>query len=246
MPPGTIFDGEVVTNDYGTVQEVTSILGSDPELSIYKQNTRGNLLFKVFDIPFHCGIDLRNGPLYERRQCLANIFDKYHYPFLSLSDIVPVNKRSYCDYVMKNGGEGVILKWRGAKYGEKKYWVKVKREETYDVFITGYQAADQYSKKVNGEISETKYYLNGWIGAVEIGMIDVITGNEVFVGTCSGFDESTRKYISCHKEECLGKVIEIKAQSQHKTGRFEHGRFEKWREDKHKSQCVLIPDIREG
>jgi len=242
LETGTALDGEIVLNDFGTVRDVTSILGSDPELAIYKQNSRGNLQFRVFDIPFIEKNDVRKCPLYERREMLEYLFQKKHMPSVSLVEKVQYHKEDFCGSIMERGGEGVILKHRNSLYGEKKHWIKVKRENTYDVFITGFKPADRYSKKVSGEVSETKYYLMGWIGAVEISMIDAITGEYVSVGTCSGFTEETRKFITENKELCLGKVIEITAQSQHETGKFEHGRFERWREDKHSTDCVLVPN----
>lgn len=238
LDPGTILDGEIVTTDFGTVRDVTSILGSDPELAIYKQETRGKLRYKVFDIPFHKGIDLRNEPLSFRRNVLEDFFNRVHIPGLYLTDIVVYGKKQFCDQIMEKGGEGVVLKWKGSKYGEKKYWVKVKRSETFDVFIIGYKAAEELSQKVSGEVSVTRYHERGWIGAVEIGQFTP-EGSRISVGFCSGFDEQIRAFISNHKEECLGRVFEIEAQSQLESGKFENPRFIRWREDKSPSGCVV-------
>jgi ATP-dependent DNA ligase len=45
--------------------------------------------------------------------------------------------------------------------------------------------------------------------------------------------------ISRKPEEYIGKVIEIEAQSQLASGKFEHGQFVRFREDKSDEECVL-------
>ncbi len=243
LPAGTILDGEVVSHDFGTVRDVTSILGSSPELAIQKQHERGFLEYRVFDIPYIENLDLRKDELFNRRQALEFLFQRYTFPYMKIAEITRYHKKEYYASILEQGGEGIILKNKYSKYGEQRYWVKAKGVEDFDVFISGYKPAEQYSKKVSGIVSETEFYINGWIGAVEMSMIDAITGQEVFVGTCSGFTRETRKFISDHKEECLGRVITIMAQSQLKSGKFENPRFDRWREDKHKSECILVPEL---
>ena len=239
LPYDSILDGEVITNDFGNVRNVTSILGSDPELALSKQVERGFLQFRVFDAPFFMGKDLQNEPLIERRKRLENWFNGYQHEHIKLIDIIISNKKEFCKEIMNKGGEGIILKWKWAKYGEKRYWVKVKQKETFDVFILGYKQANEISEKVDGTISATKYAEKGWIGAIEIGMFSP-SGEIISVGFCSGFDEITRQSVSENKKEFLGQVIEIEAQSQLPTGKFEHPRFIRWRDDKPKEKCIWL------
>jgi ATP-dependent DNA ligase len=240
LPFNTILDGEIISNDFGNVREVTSILGSDPELAIQKQKERGWLQFRVFDLPFYRGEDLQHYPLYQRRRAIDEFFSTTIINYVSPIILIHQNKKEFCKDIMSKGGEGIILKWSKAKYGEKRYWVKVKQKETFDVFVIGYKPANEESEKVDGTISTTKYAEKGWIGAIEIGMLSPL-GDIVQVGFCSGFDEATRKMVSENQEQFIGQVMEIEAQSQLSTGKFEHPRFIRWRDDKPKEKCLWIP-----
>lgn len=243
LPPGTVIDGEIVASDFGTVRDVTSILGSSPELAILKQEERGRLRFKAFDLPFLRNVDIRQDTLAVRRQYLEQLFGGIFPLFIDLAKVAYTDKKAFCNNIFEKGGEGIILKYQGAKYGEKKYWVKVKAVETYDVFVLGYKEANEVSTKVDGTVSQTKYAQENWIGAVEMGMMDVITGLPVSVGFCSGFDEALRNNISMNKSNYIGRTFEIKAQSQLKSGKFEHPRFIRWRDDKSKDACILFPEV---
>jgi ATP-dependent DNA ligase len=237
LPDNTILDGEIITHEFGNVREVTSILGSDPDLAIQKQKERGWLQLRVFDMPFSRGEDLRHYPLNQRRRALEEWFDTTSVEHVSPIPIILENKKEFCKGIMAKGGEGIILKWSKAKYGEKKYWVKVKQKDTFDVFVIGFKPANEESEKVDGTISATKYAMMGWIGAIEIGMLS--PGGEIIpVGFCSGFDEATRKLVSENQDQFMGQVLEIEAQSQLPTGKFEHPRFIRWRDDKPKGKCI--------
>lgn len=242
LPEGTVLDGELVTHPFCKVQDVTSIIGSLPEIAIEKQKNVGKLKLLVFDMPFYCGKDWRSEPLYARREALAWHFGKHHLPGIQLVNVIERLKQDYYKEIMLLGGEGVILKDKFSRYGEKSKWIKVKRSETFDVFVIGYKPAKEMSIKVDGTTSMTRYAERGWIGAVEMGMVSnnphYMSGEVISVGFCSGFDEETREFITEHQETLLGRVMEIEAQSQYPTGSFEHPRFVRWREDKHKDECI--------
>lgn len=239
LPRGTILDGEVITHPFCTVRDVTSIMNSGPEEAIYKQHERGWVTLQVFDLPFAEGHDLQGFTLQERRRYLEEILSK-SLKYVELNPIIQEAKKEYCDHIMSLGGEGVILKWRHATYGQQSKWVKVKRSETFDVFIIGYKDASEVSTKVNGETSPTKFAVKGWIGAVEMGMIDA-AGDVVSVGFVSGFSEDERAFLSAERNAYLGRVIEVEAQSQLPSGKFEHPRFLRFRDDKAKEECVWTP-----
>ena len=108
----------------------------------------------------------------------------------------------------------------------------------------------------------SKFYANGWIGNVRFGVIITseemnnlpkgkkfnieemtICGDKVHVlevGECSGFDEEAREYMTEHKSELIGDVIEVKANEIFKdTGKLRHPRFLRFRTDKSPLECTL-------
>ena len=247
LPPETVLDGEVVLHKYGNVHEVTSILGSDPDVAVYKQKDVGRLHYCIFDMPFFKGADIRCMSLVDRRSYLdydLSILNRD--PYIHLNRIVVKDKRKFYDYILSRGGEGVILKNEDGLYGQHKYWVKAKRSETFDVFVLGYKEASELSTKVDGSLSATKFAERGWIGAIEMGMYSPADNGNVSVGFCSGFDESTREEISNNREGFIGRVFEIEGQSQFATGRFEHPRFVRWRDDKPAAECMWLGIPEEG
>ena len=108
----------------------------------------------------------------------------------------------------------------------------------------------------------SKFYAKGWVGNIRFGVI--ITPEEesklpkgkkfnieeayaydklvrlLEVGECSGFDEETRQYITEHKVELRGTVLEVKANEIFKdTGKLRHPRFLRFRTDKSPLECTL-------
>ena len=110
----------------------------------------------------------------------------------------------------------------------------------------------------------SKFYAKGWVGNVRFGVIvtpeemEKLPKNKKFniercnffyggeehlvleVGECSGFDEETRQYLTEHKPELMGHVIEVKANEIFKdTGKLRHPRFLRFRNDKSSLECTL-------
>lgn len=114
----------------------------------------------------------------------------------------------------------------------------------------------------------SKFYAKQWVGNIRFGVI--ITPEEVAklpknkkfdiglcngfkncteyqvieVGECSGFDEETREYLTEHKAEMIGNVIEVKANEIFKdTGKLRHPRFLRFRPDKSNLECTFKDHI---
>ncbi len=233
---GTILDGEIILNLFGTVRDVTSILGSKPELAIQKQEERGYLKYMVFDIPYYCGNDIREYTYARRRTLLHSVLRALRNNYIIEVPYYNRAKKVYYNSIVHNGGEGIVLKYSFSKYGERRHWIKVKKSETFDVVIVGVLKPSEESTKIDGTISVTRYAEKGWIGSLLIGLKD---GEDMrVVGSVSGMDEMTRARISKDPEKFIGKVIEIEAQSQLPSGKFEHPRFIRFRPDKEAEECV--------
>lgn len=236
---GCIFDGELLLGANSmNAQEVT---GSKPERAWQLQEQNGWAEYKVFDILFWNGQDIRSQPYLARRKILEDEVFSYDYgKYFTLAPAWEEDKNEALARIFEEGGEGGILKNKLGLYGEKKSWVKVKRQEAYDVVITGYEAAKEISQKKNGEISGTKY--KGLIGSIKFGQY--VNGQLVEFGQCSGFDDMLREEISRNKEAYLGKVITIEAQQRLESGKFRHPRFVTFRNDKNPEQCVYYSEER--
>lgn len=239
---GTIFDGEIVVPNNVTSKsmDVTKIMGSLPERAIKTQNDNGWLDYYVFDVIFDKGQDIRHLPYQERRAILVGYLGSIANPKIHLN-ITPVeaeDKERFYQDIIEAGGEGVILKDIKAPYG--KNWAKVKRSSTWDVIITGFKEPKEITKKVTGEESTSRFFENGWIGALEFGQY--VDGVLTEFGFCSGIDDALREKISNNRNNYLGSVIEITAQERLPSGKFRHPRFLRFRPDKNASQCVYRPD----
>lgn len=71
---------------------------------------------------------------------------------------------------------------------------------------------------------------------------DIIVMNEMIivkVGECEGITEEDRAYMTKHKDDLLGAVIEVKGNEIfNDTGRIRHPRFVRYREDKRAEECT--------
>ena len=244
---GTVFDGEIVNPAHLKSDGTTSIMGCGPEKAVARQKESGWVEYHIYDVPFYCGVDIRQKPLHYRREIMKLVTNL-------LNTIIPIQ---YCKAVsakdaerlykkvISMGGEGIMLKDLRSFYGEG--WFKVKRVRTWDVCIMGFEPAKTHSKKVDGTVSETAFHAKGLVGSIKFGMYQ--NGVLVELGTCSGFSEKLRREMSARPQDFIGKVIEIKAQERTKTGKFRHARvakdkrgIEKFRDDKAPSQCVDTGD----
>ena len=114
--------------------------------------------------------------LFEEVKYAMNITDYTDYLDLSVS------KRAYYEYIVMNGGEGIILKNRNGKYLHKRgrEYTKVKKFLTRDVIVIGFSDPEKYyegKSLPNWEYFDydgkavTKYHHNNWIGAIRFGVV---------------------------------------------------------------------------
>ena len=155
--------------------------------------------------------------------------------------------------ILAEGGEGIMLKNLNSMYIPGKrlegIWYKLKGEEDFDVVITGFEMAEEYSiKKGDTEATETKF--KGLIGAFRYGMYDATQDSTVEfgrdfmrlvnLGTCSGMTDDIRRHMTLHPEHYLHQVAEIKGVAQEKSGAIENPRYVRIRTDKRKEECVWV------
>ena len=235
---GSVFDGEIKFGDDS--MSTSTIMGCLPAEAVKRQEEAGKWVnYYVFDVIFHNGEDMRDKPYYVRRSLLRKLYDKYlsANKHIKLAKFEEVNKKKFCEDIFKAGGEGVILKNVRAPYTDKTAWVKVKAVATYDVVVTGLQAATlETIKKGDDKATISRLAANGWCGALLFGQY--VNGKLRELGRCSGMPDDIRADFSANKLK-IGTVITIEAQSRIvKTGKFRHPRFLCLRLDKNEKDCI--------
>lgn len=236
---GTVLDGEIMrtAEPFGTSSEVVKIMGASPEKAVQRQEELGWVHYHVWDILFACGTDMQKQPYSMRRQVLQKILEEWDNPYVHLVDCRS-DKRQLLKEIDNSGLEGIILKNSNSTYVQDKRspnWIKVKKEQTYDVVITGYDEPKVESKKSDGSVSKTRLKAKGWIGAIRFGAYR--NGNLVEIGSVSGMDDSIRQALSDSQAKYLGSVIEIRGQEVTDNA-VRHPRFVRFRDDKDESACL--------
>ena len=162
-------------------------------------------------------------------------------------------EQQFIDF-LKEGKEGLIIKDINGIYEQKrsKAFIKMKAHKTFDVVIMGYdEPTKEYTGKeldkweyFDGNTPVTKYYYQGWIGAIVFGVWK--DGKLIEVGRTSGMDETTREMLSLNREHYLGAVIEVEAQGiiDKDKGSLQHPRYIMMRPDKNSEQCTFEDHIR--
>lgn len=168
IPDNTVIDGEIITHELGTSNQVTSIMGSKPERALKLQQEDGWVQYVMFDVLFWDGKDLTKLPYHARRKILEKIYkEKFGGSrFFKIAKLfIKENLEKVYQEIVNAGGEGLILKNLYAPYeyslvGEKhkrpkNTWVKVKKYKTYDCIITGFT---EPTKEYKGKEIETWQY----------------------------------------------------------------------------------------
>jgi ATP-dependent DNA ligase len=237
---GTVLDGEIKFGDDS--MSTSTIMGCLPDEAIARQKEAGKWVkYYIFDIIFYNGADVRALPFLDRMSFLHKIFEDHlasNENFV-LPEYTFNNKKLFCERIWAAGGEGVILKDVRAPYTDKKAWVKVKAQATYDVVVMGYEEPEAESiKKGDDQATITRLAANGWIGTVVFGQYNDDGRLQCF-GKCSGMNDVDRALFSENRHKMLGTVIRIEAQSRiAKSGYFRHPRYLGIRKDKNERDCV--------
>lgn len=160
LPAGTILIGEIYVPG-GTSKDTVSIMGCLPALAIQRQKD-APIHYYVHDIIAYDGVNLQGEGAESRYDILQAIwklheFDKYD--FLRLAVKVEENLEEEISHILKNGGEGAVLKKRDYPYapGKRPAWstIKVKQMDSIDLVCTGLCNA---TKEYTGKELETWQY----------------------------------------------------------------------------------------
>jgi ATP-dependent DNA ligase len=248
---GSIFDGELylpsnfVRLDFLTnaLEATSAILHCSPEKAREYQETAGQRIhYHIFDVIMAEGKDLRPVSFKDRLEYL-NEFKGYikssgRNQFIEFEDLIFKDKEQYFKEIIKAGGEGIVLKDLEASYfpgARSQSWLKLKRSNTVDALIIGYDRGNEWDKK-------------GLIGSVELGIFDEC-GDLRSIGRVSSLSLQKRigmtgvvEGIPTLKKEYLGTVVECRFQELNKNLRGRHLQILSFRERQNAkpiSECYL-------
>jgi len=238
---GTVLDGEIISSNLN-FGNVATIMGSGIEKSLAWQAVNGKGIYKVFDVLYYKGEDVKNHLLASRRLILEKIVKELNIPEVQIVKWVTTNKEDYYkQIILTPSGEGIILKDLNGiyvseyDYRDKDIWVKVKKVKTYDVVIMGFTQPEEFSTNSKGVQVINKHFANKQIAAVEFGVYK--EGVLTKVGQAAGINDKQRKFFSDNVDKLIGKVVEVKGNGVLKDA-IRHPRFIRERFDLDPTQCT--------
>ena len=121
LPDGTLVEGELVYWDKGKqdVTKVTSLAGSSAETAVEKaKGLPGKMKLHLYDILWHKGRNVADEPFSKRRALLESAVETSD--TVLLTEQHPFSKwQETMNQAVEKGGEGIVLKLKGAKYQYK-------------------------------------------------------------------------------------------------------------------------------
>ncbi len=216
----TVFDGEVVPPDGKEFHSLAGYTRVDPMVALANRKRMGEIRYKVFDVLYVNGTDVRAFELKDRLAILDGTLKQLYsnHPF-----VLPVNRELNDTYkflvkLLSEGKEGVVLKNLKSSYGSG--WIKAKRVSTFDTIITGF--APGYDTPC---------------GAVFMSVCDGINLREV--GKCAIADEKLRTMMNKDPNSFIGQVIEVKGlKLDPVSGAIREPRFSRMRPDLKPTDCT--------
>ena len=218
---------------YGdTWADAVGVLHSLPERALQLQETT-TVKFAVFDCLFFDGTDVRDQPYEVRLSYVHQILNLLNCQYNDFRfHFVEQFKVNNIDEAMKiakeywsEGKEGVVMKPLGLKYYDKGMMLKIKRFETLDIVVCGYQ--------------EGRGKYEGLVGALYVGYWNPEDNNIVKISKVNcGTDADRLMWQQLfNNNEAIGKVIEVKCQEVTDKS-LRHPVYMRLRDDKTKEMCT--------
>ncbi len=133
LPIEACLDGEiVVVDDQGHP--------SFQLLQNFARQSKGQLIYYVFDLLYLNGRDLKNIPLIQRKEILKSILPENN-PKIKFCDHIAKKGKKFFKEVSKNGLEGIIAKRVESRYIEgtrSRSWLKIKTHLRQEMVICGF------------------------------------------------------------------------------------------------------------
>jgi len=234
----TVLDGELVcpveaVNTGATIagtalQAVTAILATRPENARRIQEEQdARLRFHVFDVLRHFGEDITSCTLRTRIEVLKNIVADLVNPYIELVPICTVDKVTFHDAVIAQGGEATVWKRLDQPYEPGRrvaHWIKRKRSLQVEAVVSGFKPGT--ANRGNGHL----------VGAIEFS-VPIGDGTVRPIAWVSNLTDDQRRAMTQYDHEgkvslnsaFLGRRAILSGQDQSaKSWRIRHARIMKW------------------
>jgi len=200
-------------------------LSESTEEAIERKKEIGHNFLDVHDIIQFNGKSLINKTLTERKLCLKLWYKNLTQEEKNYYFINPVYFNNFAK-LYQSEKEGIILKRKDGLYNSFDYdWLKVKKEDTWDFVIIGYQLSDAESKT---DVPTAKNFL------IAQYIKDVLTPmGKVPIPEKLGIE------VAHDFSKFKGLVVEVRGFSRTKKGCVRSPRFERLRTDKPTKDCIL-------
>lgn len=215
---------------YGdTWADAVGILHSLPERAFELQKNTV-IHFACFDCLFFDGTDLRDRPYSERLTYMHRVLEMLSHDarFHAAEQFIVNNSEeayALAQSIWDKGGEGIVIKPLNKAYYDKGMMLKIKRFETLDVAVCGYQ--------------EGRGKYQGVVGALYVGYYNPEDDTIVKVSKVNcGTDEDRKMWKSLFdSNNAIGRVIEVKCQEVTDKS-LRHPVYLRARDDKTKEMCT--------
>jgi ATP-dependent DNA ligase len=237
-----------------TLQAVTALLQMKPESSRAVQVSQGAPLhFRVFDIPFWVGKDLRKKRLSERLPYLSDFFAAITkatdvLPYLEVLPVHLHGKYLFYQRVIAQGGEGCVLKCLDSVYQsniqrDRRGWVKIKKFVELTAFVSGFQLGKDGSRW-RGKAAALEFSVDTEQGRHLIGKVVAIPKK---LRNSALVRDQTTKELKLHPD-LDGRVAHLMGLSlTAKSLRLQHPKVVKWERLRVAGQCSYsMAGIRDG
>jgi len=201
------------------------------------QKKYGHSKVDVFDILKYKGKELHEENVFARKEMLRVICENLSGEYVKIAHCEISTEyenfnlivQKMFDDIVRNGGEGVIVKDCNDKDyifgGKSKLWYKIKKLVSMDYIIVGYEDSES-----------DKYKPKGWIKNIMCGLLeDGVLVEKVRVGSMT---EEIRQEISENRTKYLGTVVEVHGFEIFKSGSIRHPSFLRFRDDKDTKDCT--------
>ncbi|MGK2915307.1 MAG: DNA ligase D [Porticoccaceae bacterium] len=132
--PSGWYDGEIVVADGQGIPDFQALQ------TAFDSDATGNVIYFLFDLPFHGGFDLRDVSFHARRSLLQSLFDRPLPPALRFSEAFAAKAGDVVASACRLGLEGVIGKRKDSPYRDRRStdWIKLKCSKRQEFVIGGY------------------------------------------------------------------------------------------------------------
>ena len=226
IPSNTLFDGEVYLPGR-SVSTTMQMINLDVDASIQLQELQGHLHYIIFDILALDGNFLTSRTFNNRRKILEKIFSKtklYNVHVIN-QYVITDEKNKYWQKILASDNEekGVVFKFKESEYesSRSKWWLKLKKTETYEGVILNFKLHNKYPDE--------------FVSSIEVGQYR--NSRLIKVASVSGLTKEDASEFRSNVETYKGKVIQFRSESKTKTS-YKTPRFDRVRYDKIPQSCI--------